>query len=316
MSSPRSLLLAFPNEILFEVASYLDTFEDLHCLALTSRFFYTVFNGLLYRRVFDADPTVREDIVAWVLCNHKLAALTFLLDNGLSVDQKIHIEFETFSPSQGCVGLDMLRCLCCHLRRKKRSARLVRLLIERGADIEAKDKDGQTVLHVAARGDYAITALLLEHGADVNATDVHGITPLHTAILENNDDNIVKLLIAQGAVVNARDEDGYTPLHVASLGISDNSAAIQLLLAHGAIINARAENGYTPAHLASDRAYGNAAAIQLLLAHGADASVHENQRTRVWHGLKKYFFSLQSGYPITSWSLLVGKASSDFAYDA
>jgi ankyrin repeat protein len=300
MSSPRSLLLAFPNGILFEVASYLDTFEDLHCLALTSRFFYTVFNGLLYRRVFDADPTVREDIVAWVLCNHKLAALTSLLDNGLSVDQKLHIE--TFLPSQGCVGFDMLRCLCCHLSDEEGSARLVRLLIERGADIEAKDKDGQTVLHVAARGDYPITALLLEHGADVNVTDVHGITPLHAASRENSDGNIVKLLVAQGAVVNARDEDGYTPLHVACFG--GNSAAIQLLLAHGAIVNARAEDGRTPVHLVIDRAYRDAAAtcIQLLLAHGADASVHKNQRTRAQHSLKNHYYLVLQGNAIMSWA--------------
>jgi ankyrin repeat protein len=70
-----------------------------------------------------------------------------------------------------------------------------RLLIERGAHIEATDKDGQTVLHAAARKDYSLTDLLLNHGADANVADKHGSTPLHIAIQEDCDGSMVNLLI-------------------------------------------------------------------------------------------------------------------------
>lgn len=58
----------------------------------------------------------------------------------------------------------------------------VKLLLERGAKIEARDEDKFTPLHFAAQNNSTEAAqLLLEHGADFNASDVKNLTPLALA---------------------------------------------------------------------------------------------------------------------------------------
>ena len=57
------------------------------------------------------------------------------------------------------------------------------LLIDRGADVGARDKHGKTPLHEAARYSKtpAVAALLIDRGADVGARNKYGETPLHEA---------------------------------------------------------------------------------------------------------------------------------------
>jgi ankyrin repeat protein len=58
----------------------------------------------------------------------------------------------------------------------------VRLMLERGADPNARDRDGDTALMFAAfKGHAAIVHLLLMHGADVDATAHNGWTALRAA---------------------------------------------------------------------------------------------------------------------------------------
>ena len=58
----------------------------------------------------------------------------------------------------------------------------MRLLIEHGVDVTARDESHSTALHLASSfGRLEIVRLLLEHGADVTAQDVSGRTPLHLA---------------------------------------------------------------------------------------------------------------------------------------
>ncbi|KAH8652847.1 hypothetical protein BGZ61DRAFT_511129 [Ilyonectria robusta] len=91
----------------------------------------------------------------------------------------------------------------------------VKLLLEKGADVEAKDKDyGRTPLWWAAeKGHEAVVKLLLDKGADVEAKDKDcGGTPLWWAA-ENGHEAVVKLLLDKGADVEAKDKDcGGTPL--------------------------------------------------------------------------------------------------------
>ena len=78
--------------------------------------------------------------------------------------------------------------------------------------------------------------LLINHGVDVNAKDDDAGTPLHNAVWEQNKE-IVELLINHGADVNAKNDDAGTPLHAASM--KDNKEIVELLINRGADINAK-----------------------------------------------------------------------------
>ena len=101
-------------------------------------------------------------------------------------------------------------------------------MIERGADVNAKDWLGRTPLHEASAGHSSkAAAALIESGANVNARIDHarvdsGMTPLHLAASgskrhSRSDDatRILAVLIEHGADINAKDSKGRTPLYMA-----------------------------------------------------------------------------------------------------
>ena len=87
--------------------------------------------------------------------------------------------------------------------------------MKKGTDINTRNKYRQTPLHLAATGGHIeIVRLLLEKGADINARDIKG-TPLHWAASRGHLE-VVRWLVENGADINARDEDGRTALHWAT----------------------------------------------------------------------------------------------------
>ena len=69
-----------------------------------------------------------------------------------------------------------------------------KLLIKHKAQIDKKNDDGETALHVAVfRGEKAIIQLLLESGSNVDAVDAKGFTALMVAA-KNDRKDVVKLL--------------------------------------------------------------------------------------------------------------------------
>lgn len=145
-----------------------------------------------------------------------------------------------------------------HLAAQYGHKRLVQLLLDHGADIEAhcepfgtplmiQHRAGNTPLHWAAAGDdtsgrqESVTRLLLERGANINARSLRLRTPLQAAVMYTRTGNdataTIRTLLDKGALVNAFDTEGWTPLHEAAhYGKSDIA---QILLNHGANVEGR-----------------------------------------------------------------------------
>ncbi len=91
----------------------------------------------------------------------------------------------------------------------------VRELLANGADVDAKDKDGETALHWAAcSGKVDIATFLIEKGADVDAKSNYGKTALHWAAFFGHVD-FAKVLIENRADVNAKDKNNEIAVEVA-----------------------------------------------------------------------------------------------------
>jgi ankyrin repeat protein len=85
-------------------------------------------------------------------------------------------------------------------------------LLRRGADVSAASRNPLRVqpLHSAAAGNHTgIVRLLLEHGADPNARQQGGFTPIHAAA-QNGNEELYALLVAHGADEEATTDDGRT----------------------------------------------------------------------------------------------------------
>ena len=164
----------------------------------------------------------------------------------------------------------------------------MQLLIERGANVDARAINGSTPLYYAAEADRPkAVRLLLDHGADSNIPGRRGERRLAAAAVNGNAD-AVALLIKRGADPNALDDDGkgamvyaagraYAPIvgefldagvdvnrryghgltalmwaagHDASEGSEDVEATLNLLLSRGAARAAKDDRGQTAADIA------------------------------------------------------------------
>jgi uncharacterized protein len=100
-------------------------------------------------------------------------------------------------------------------------------LIGAGADLNSVAENPMRIqpLHAAAAGRHGdVAGLLIDAGADVNARQRHGWTPLHSAAA-NGDGQLVDRLIAAGADPTATNDDGKTAADVAAAGSHDAIAA-------------------------------------------------------------------------------------------
>ena len=144
----------------------------------------------------------------------------------------------------------------------------MKLLVDRHADVNAKNASGSTALMWSVT-DAKKVSLLLDHGADVNVAARSGRTALIIASFVNPSADVVRMLMGKGANVAVMDQRKVTPLNAATFG--NDTATIRLLLGASADFQtADTFIGLTPLINASGNR--NLEAVKLLLAKGSNVN--------------------------------------------
>ena len=156
------------------------------------------------------------------------------------------------------------------------------LLSKKNIDVTFKDKEGRTALIKAVykKNMIKVVKLLIQNGADPNETDNKGNCPLNLAIqLEHT--AMVKLLLKNGANPNSLNPDAYGqhPLHrVCMKGQVD---VVEMLLKHGANVNVRNNDLKTPLHEAAH--HGHDIIVEKLMKNGANIEAEDHRNNRAIH---------------------------------
>jgi uncharacterized protein len=152
--------------------------------------------------------------------------------------------------------------------------KIIRLLMERGADPKKSAPDNYLLYNAACSGDTAILGLFIRSGLDVNDSVAFGDVPIDAA-LSFRTFATLKMLVDHGANVNFHSMTiqlfpalvGMTPLMGAAL--SHDKPSFYYLLEHGADPNLRSKRGYTALMLLEQSEADEPEMVQALIDHGA-----------------------------------------------
>ena len=158
---------------------------------------------------------------------------------------------------------------------KYKQTDIINYLLENNADVNLKEElTGFTPL-MASLHDITITELLIEKGADIEAKDDDGINALVYASTYNNEE-MVKFLLEKGADANTVCEIENEHTDIASTPLMNaayrgNTNIINMLLENGANINYTTDFGMTALMMAAS--FNQFGAAKVLLENNTDTSI-------------------------------------------
>ncbi|CAI2733292.1 unnamed protein product [Schistosoma spindalis] len=150
-----------------------------------------------------------------------------------------------------------------HYAALRQQVSCLQMLLNAGAQIDARDTFGNTPLHYAAEdGDGGLLSLLLNNGACVDAQDITNKTPLMKAARSGKVWAVRRLLLF-GANVNVKDRNDETALHFACR--QGSTEITRMLIKAESRLNAQNQIGLTP--LMESVSYNQREAVSLLIKH-------------------------------------------------
>ncbi|KAF8475577.1 26S proteasome non-ATPase regulatory subunit 10 [Kalaharituber pfeilii] len=158
-------------------------------------------------------------------------------------------------------GMGWTPLMCAASIRDDEGEEVVKALLNMGADVNAKNYNGQTALHfTASKSNLSIARLLISHGATSRVKDkIMQQLPLHRAAAVGSVP-MIRLLLEDKSPVNATDRNGYTALHHA-IAEGHGDAALELLKA-GAETDKKDVDGMLALQLAPDKKVVNWIRVQ------------------------------------------------------
>lgn len=158
-------------------------------------------------------------------------------------------------------------------------------LLRLGVPVDCKSTWGKSALHMAAsKGHTEIVGILTQNGADLQSSTGFGDTPLLLAAEEGHVE-CVKALVQNGSSVNVSNMALYTPLHNAAK--EGYTEVVSYLLRSGSCVDTTSAKGETPLSLAV-RKINNKDTVALLLSYGSSLNSHDRyKRTPLHYAIEK-----------------------------
>ncbi|KAL9100922.1 MAG: hypothetical protein Q9163_003758 [Psora crenata] len=144
--------------------------------------------------------------------------------------------------------------------------KIVQMLLEKGADVNAEGGHYSNALSAASANGYdKVIQILVDNGADINTQGGLNINALQTASGRGHD-KVVQILVDNGADINAQGAHYGNALVAAST--HGKNEVIQILLNNGADVEAQSSRYCNALQAASAKGYNKV--VQMLLDNGAD----------------------------------------------
>ena len=194
--------------------------------------------------------------VELALSNQQKAMASFLIGTGyFEQAMSIHTAVTSGTSSQVALVLDTQpsllndkdseRQLPIHRAARAGKDDAVSVLLQRGADVESADDQGNTALMYAACYNQKQAArILLQNGAKIRAVNKQGWAPIHFATSFCDQPTMAEVLLEEGASIEEKTSVGDTPLHRACF--NGKVEVVKYLISRGAEIDSHCDGEITP----------------------------------------------------------------------